>query len=119
MNNEMSSKTKNVTYYVEGPDWVQTVSLDTNAFDTEEVQIIEAGTRAIEQEMEKTDNFNIGAMLVIRKSKKAKTEKFVNAYLCLNNAAQYSLAEDLRKNYKAQTGNDLAVDDMGMSEWDK
>jgi hypothetical protein len=43
----------------------------------------------------------------------------VNAYLCLNNAAQYSLAQDLRKNYKAQTGNDLAVDDMGMSEWDK
>jgi len=91
--------------------------LDPNAFDTEEAQLFEAGTKAIEQEMERTENFNIGAMLIVKKSKKTRTEKFVSAYVCLNNAAQYSLAEDLRKNYKKQTGNDLAVDGGEMSEW--
>jgi hypothetical protein len=111
----MSSKTKMVSYYVEGPDWSQNVSLDSDAFDTENVQIIEAGTRAIEQEMKKTENFNIGALLIVKKGKKVKGEKLVNAYICLNNAAQYELAEDLRKNFKAQTGQDLAID-AGISE---
>lgn len=104
-----------VSYYVEGPDWSQNVSLDSDAFDTENVQIIEAGTRAIEQEMKKTENFNIGALLIVKKGKKVKGEKLVNAYICLNNAAQYELAEDLRKNFKAQTGQDLAID-AGISE---
>lgn len=111
----MSSKTKTVSYYVEGPDWDQNVTLDINAFDTENAQLFEAGTRAIEQEMKKTDNFNIGALLLVKKNKKSKTEKLVNAYVCLNNAAQYELAEDLRKNFKAQTGQDLAID-AGISE---
>jgi hypothetical protein len=113
--NNMSSKTKMVSYYVEGPDWSQNVSLDSDAFDTENVQIIEAGTRAIEQEMKKTENFNIGALLIVKKGKKVKGEKLVNAYICLNNAAQYELAEDLRKNFKEQTGQDLAID-AGISE---
>jgi hypothetical protein len=113
--NNMSSKTKTVSYYVEGPDWGQNVTLDTDAFDTENAQVLEAGTRAIEQEMKKTDDFNIGALLIVKKGKKAKGEKLVNAYICLNNAAQYSLAEDLRKNFKAQTGQDLAID-AGISE---
>jgi len=113
--NNMSSKTKMVSYYVEGPDWNQNISLDSDAFDTENVQIIEAGTRAIEQEMKKTENFNIGALLIVKKGKKVKGEKLVNAYICLNNAAQYELAEDLRKNFKAQTGQDLAID-AGISE---
>lgn len=104
-----------VSYYVEGPDWGQNVSLNTDAFDTEESQVLEAGTRAIEQEMKKSDNFNIGAMLIVKKGKRVKGEKFVNAYVCLNNAAQYALAEDLRKNFKAQTGQDLAID-AGISD---
>jgi len=37
----------------------------------------------------------------------------INAYLCLVNVGQYQLAEDLRANFKKETGNDLAEDKMG------
>lgn len=111
----MSAKTKKVTYYVEGPDWTQVVQIDPAAFDTPDAQIFEAGTVAIEQELKTPDTFNVGALLIVKKSKKARTERLVNSYICLNNAAQYSIAEDLRKNFKAQTGQDIAKDDSGIS----
>lgn len=113
---KMSSKTKTVTYYVEGPDWEQVVQVDPNAFDTLNAQIFEAATKAVEQELKTPDNFNIGALLIVKKSKKAKAEHLVNAYICLNNAAQYSLAEDLRKNFKERTGQDIAADETGISQ---
>lgn len=112
----MSSKAKTISYYVEGPNWAQNVELDVDVFDTLPSQLFEAGARAIEQEIKKSDNFNLGALLIIKKSKKAKSEILVNAYICLVNAAQYKLAEDLRANYKKEHGADLAVDEQGFSE---
>lgn len=114
---EMSAKEKTATYYIEGPDWSQTVSVDADIFDDESSQIFEAATKAIEKEIKKSDtNFNIGPLLIVKKSKKAKKEKLVSAYICLNNAALYNVAEDLRKNFKAQTGQDIALDDAGIIE---
>jgi hypothetical protein len=112
----MKSQTKTVTYYVEGPDWVQPVSIDTDIFDTESSQLFEACARAIEQEMKKPTTFNIGALLIVKKTKNSRKEKLVSAYISLNNAAQYSLAEDLRKNFLKESGQDLAKDDSGISE---
>lgn len=112
----MSSKTKTISYYVEGPNWAQTVELDIEIFDTPPSQIFEAGARAIEQEIEKSDNFNLGAVLIVKKNKKAKAELLVNSYICLINAAQYKLAEELRANYKKESGQDLAKDEQGFSE---
>ncbi len=112
----MSSKTKTITYYIEGPDWAHNIELDTEVFDTLPSQLFEAGTRAIEKQMSITDKFNIGAVIIAKKSKKAKLEMLVNSYICLINAAKYGLAEDLRNNFKKETGQDLATDDAGFSE---
>lgn len=112
----MSSKTKTVSYYVEGPNWAQTVELDTEIFDTEACQIFEAGTRAIEQELKKSDDLDLGPFLLVKKTKKAKTELFVNTYICLNNSGHYKLAEELRSNYKKESGEDLAQDEQGYSK---
>lgn len=113
---KMKSQTKTITYYVEGPDWVQPVSIDSEIFDTENSQLFEACARAIEQELKKPTTFNIGALLIVKKTKNSKKEKLVNSYIALNNAAQYSLAEDLRKNFLSQSGQDLSKDDAGISE---
>jgi hypothetical protein len=113
---KMSSKTKTVTYQVEGPDWVHTVMVEADIFETEQERLFEAGTRAIEKEMKSPNTFNIGALLIIRKGKSSKNERLVNSYICLNNAALYNIAEDLRKNFKAQTGQDIATDTTGISD---
>jgi hypothetical protein len=112
----MSSKTKTITYYVEGPDWSQSVSLDTEIFETEEEQIFEAASRAIEKEITTSENFNLGAIIIVKKSKKAQKEILVNSYICLNNVGHQRLAEDLRKNFMKQTGQDLAKDENGYTE---
>ena len=114
--NEMS-KTKMMTFYVEGPDWEQNVSLDPTLFDDERSQLFEAASLAIEKQMkiplEDDEDFNLGALLLVRKSKTAKKEAMVNAYICLVNVGQYQLAEELRANFKKETGNDLASDKTG------
>ena len=110
--NEMS-KTKMMTFYVEGPDWGHNVSLDPTLFDDERSQLFEAATLAIEKQMKEGEELNLGALLLVRKSKNAKKEAMVNAYLCLVNVGQYQLAEELRANFKKETGNDLAADKMG------
>jgi hypothetical protein len=41
---------------------------------------------------------------VAQASKAAKKEAMVNAYICLVNVGQYQLAEELRANFKKETG---------------
>ena len=111
--NEMS-KTKMMTFHVEGPNWEQNVSLDPNVFDDERSQLFEAASLAIEKQMkiplEDDEEFLLGALLIVRKSKTAKKEALVSAYLCLVNVGQYQMAEQLRANFKKETGDDLASD---------
>jgi len=107
------SKEKTISFFVEGPNWEHTVSLDPTIFDDERSQLFEAATLAIEKQMKKDDDLNLGACILVRKSKAAKKEAMVNAYLCLVNVGQYQLAEDLRKNFKESTKQDLADDTMG------
>jgi len=109
------SKTKLTTFFVEGPDWEQTVSVDTELCDGERAQLFEAATRAVEKQMEETDTLNVGAILLVKKSKAAKKEAMVNAYICLLNASKHTLAENLRENFKKETGQDLAADQNGYS----
>lgn len=111
----MSDKTKMINFYVEGPDWIQTVSVDPELLDTERDQLIEAATLAIEKQIRDTDALNLGAILIVKRSKAAKKEALVNAYLCLVNAGQYKLAETLRKDFKKSSGQDLAQDKNGYS----
>ena len=101
-----------MSFYVEGPDWGHSVSLDPELFDDERSQLIEAASLAVERQM-KEDDMNLGAIIIVKKSKAAKKEALVNAYLCLVNVGQYKLAEDLRANFKKETGKDLAEDKMG------
>ena len=42
------SKEKTISFFVEGPDWEHTVSLDPTIFDDERSQLFEAATLAIE-----------------------------------------------------------------------
>jgi hypothetical protein len=103
-------------YYVEGPDWERTVELDATVFKTRSAQLIEAASRAIETEMKKRDNFNLGGVVIVKDTRSSNREVLVNAYLCLNNVAQYALARKLREKFKTQTGQDLAADRVGYSQ---
>jgi hypothetical protein len=109
------SKPKSMTFYVEGPDWEQNVSVDPTVCDDERSQLFEAATRAVEKQIKSSDVLNVGAILLVRKSKTAKKEAMVNAYICLVNAGQHILAENLRMNFKTQSGTDLAMDENGYS----
>lgn len=124
-----------MNFYVEGPDWEQSVSIDPELFENERDQLIEAGTLAIEKQIratpskeggtlgaekktltiQDTEVFNLGAILLVKKSKTAKKEAMVNAYICLINAGQYKLAEMLRVDFKKASGQDLAQDTNGVS----
>lgn len=104
------------TFYVEGPDWAVEVDVDTDIHDTERSQLIEAGTLAIEKQVKEDCALKIGAAVIVKKSKNAKKGAFVNAYLCLNNASMFKVAENLRETFKKESkGNDLAVDTEGFS----
>lgn len=109
------SKTKMMTFYVEGPDWGHNVSLDPELFDDERSQMFEAATLAIEKQMRESEELNLGAILLVKRSKTAKKEAMVNAFLCLVNIGQYVLAENLRENFKKSSGQDLAEDKHGYS----
>lgn len=108
------TKEKKITYKVEGPDWNTEVEIDAEIFESESDQLFEAGTRAIENMLKENDELNIGAIILIKKNKSTR-EAMVNAYICLNNAGKYSLAENLRENFKKNSGQDLAADDTGYS----
>lgn len=108
------NKTKMMSFYVEGPDWGHTVSIDPELFDNERAQIIEAASAGIEKQVE-SDEFNLGAIVIVKKNKTSKKEALVNAYLCLVNIGKYKLAEDLRTNFKKNSGQDLAEDNTGYS----
>ena len=110
------SKTKMLSFYVEGPDWGHTVFLNPELFDDERAQIFEAATLAIEKQMKESDELNLGPILLVRKSKSATKEAMVNAFfLCLVNIGQYVLAENLRENFKKSSGQDLSEDKNGYS----
>lgn len=113
MNSNMR-KTKMMSFYTEGPDWSHTVSIDPEIFEDERAQLIEAATIGVQKQM-KEDDFNLGAIVIVKKSKSSKKEALVNAYLCLVNLGQYELAENLRKNFKKSSGQDLAEDKNGYS----
>lgn len=111
----MTNMTKEkITYHVEGPDWVYEAEIDTEIFNSEKDQLFEAGTRGIESQLKEVKELNIGAILIVKKLKSSR-EALVNTYICLNNAAQYKLAEKLRESFKSQSGQDLALDETGYS----
>ena len=110
---KMTKQTKAI-FHVEGPDWKTIVELDADVFESEAEQLFEAGTLAVEYVLTENDETNIGAILLVKKNKSTK-EAMVNSYICLNNAGQYELAEELRTNFKKQSGQDLALDQNGYS----
>lgn len=109
------TKEKKVSYYVEGPNWETNVSLDAEIYDDERGQLLEAGTLAIEKRIKEDGDLQLGAILIVKKSKRSHKEALVNAYICLINAGQYKIAENLRSTFKKETGNDLASDEKGFS----
>lgn len=112
----MKNKNESV-FYVSGPDWDVVVNVDVEVNEGEREQLLEAGTIAIERKLSvnKDADVNFGPILLVKKGKKTSREAMVNTYHCLTNAAKYNLAEDLRVNYKKDTGNDLALDEKGYS----
>lgn len=110
--------TKAKTFIVEGPNWKTEVSVEVEDHDDRSI-IFEAATRGMEKqlnELEDNNSFDIGPIVILReKGKKKTSEKFVNAYICLNNCGMYKMAEGLRSNYKNATGNDLSLDSDGIS----
>jgi hypothetical protein len=111
--NRSMSKTKMISFYVEGPDWSHSVSLDSMLFDDERSQLFEAASLGLEKQFKNADNVNVGALVIVKKTKTSKKEAFVNSYICLINIGMYELAENLRVNFKKETGNDLAEDKIG------
>jgi hypothetical protein len=108
-------KDKKTTFFVEGPNWETEVMVDTVIHDGERSQLIEAATLAIEQKIDREEDLQLGAIILVKKSKKSSKEAMVNAYICLVNAAQYKMAENLRNNFKKESGTDLATDQNGFS----
>lgn len=111
----MSNKTKMMSFYIEGPDWAQNVSIDPELFDDERSQLFEAASVGLEKQMKENDNMNLGALICVKKTKNSKKEAYVNAYICLINIGYYQHAEELRTNFKKESGNDLAEDKTGYS----
>ena len=109
------TKDKKTTFYVEGPNWDAEVMVDTVIHDDERSQLIEAATLAIEQKIDREEDLQLGAVILVKKAKKSSKEAMVNSYICLVNAAQYKMAENLRNNFKKESGNDLATDQNGFS----
>lgn len=109
------TKEKKVSYYVEGPNWETNVSLDAEIHDDERSQLLEAATLAIEKRIKEEEDLQLGAVLIVKKTKRSQKEALVNAYICLINAGQYKIAENLRTTFKKETGNDLASDEKGFS----
>ena len=109
------TKPKITTFYVEGPDWEQSVGVDVNVCEDERSQLFEAATLGLELQLKQTETLNVGAIILVRKGKVAKKEAMVNAYICLLNSGQHVLAENLRTNFKASSGQDLALDEIGYS----
>ena len=108
-------KEKLLTFYVEGPDWEHTVAVDPSLCEDERAQLFEAATLAVEKQLKVAETLNVGAIILVKKGKSAKKEAMVNAYICLVNAGQHILAENLRENFKKQSGQDLAADETGYS----
>ena len=73
-----------MSFYVEGPDWGHTVSIDPELFDNERAQIMEAASSGVEKQID-SDEFNLGAIVMVKKNKSSKKEALVNASLCLVN----------------------------------
>lgn len=109
-------KLKAQSYHVEGPDWAHVVSVNPEIFDDERSQLFEAASLGVEKQLKEAQVLNLGAIILVKKSKTAKKEAMVNAYLCLVNVGQYALAENLRASFKQQSGGqDLATDTNGYS----
>jgi hypothetical protein len=101
-------------YHVEGVDWKLEVSIDGSIFETDRDQLIEAASQALEARLKSEDKLNLGPLLIVKKDK-SKKEAMVNSFICLNNVGEFELAQDLRNNFLSGSGQDLALDDIGVS----
>ena len=109
------TKSKDNTFTVEGPDWRREVEVNSDIYTDEIETFIEAGTLGIESEWKARSEIKLGPIVIVKKKKGNSKEAMVNAYKCLINASQFKLAEKLRGEYKDQTGQDLALDETGVS----
>ena len=64
-----------MSFYVEGPNWVQNVSVDSELLDNERDQLIEAGTLAIEKQVREAEELDLGAVLLVKRAKTSKKEE--------------------------------------------
>jgi hypothetical protein len=103
---------KKQKYYVEGPDWKIKVQVNTLKHVDVASRLFEAGSSAIKNQLENCD-LNLGAVVLIRPDTPDGEEFIVNSFICLLRAGEDKLAMKLRKKFKASTGLDLAVDDIG------
>lgn len=104
-------KEKTETFVVEGPDWHKKVSVDLSIFSDDRSIYIEAASLALHEHYQLigTGAFNVGPVVEV-KCKGSGKNCIVNSYVCLTNIGLHKLAEDLRTNYKALSGQDLAID---------
>lgn len=104
------------TFYVEGPNWKETVSLDADIFPTEDERILEAATIAIETSSKRSNSkFQLGPMVQVKEKTGQERTALVNAYKCLLNAGKHDLAKRLHTNFQKNEGQDLGLDDKGYS----
>lgn len=112
----MTHNSTEITFCVEGPDWKETVSVDTDIFPDESTQLFEAATVAIEKNFKLYGKkFKLGPMVQLKEKAGKKRTALVNAYVCLMNAGKPSLAERLNSRFKESEGQDLSIDDKGYS----
>ena len=112
----MTQRSTTTTFCVEGPGWKETVSIDTDIFPEESMQLFEAATIAIENNFKLYgQKFKLGPMVQIKEKSGKKRTALVNAYMCLNNAGKPALAERLNRKFKEAEGQDLSIDDAGYS----
>ena len=112
----MTKHLPTTTFYVEGPNWKETVSIDTEIFSDESQSLFEAATIGIEESFRKQGKkFKLGPMVQIKEKNGKQRTALVNSYVCLLNAGKHDLAERLNSNFKESEGQDLSTDDSGFS----
>lgn len=112
----MTHRTTFTTFYVEGPNWKETVEVDSDMFSDDGQRVLEAATQAIEVSSKALKSkFKLGPMVQVKEKGGKERTALVNTYTCLSNAGKHSLAQRLNVKFMDSEGQDLSSDEIGFS----
>lgn len=116
----MTKESTSAVFNVSGPQWSETVTIDLSDFSDDRSKYLEIATRGIELQWKAVvEKFRLGPFVAVKQKTKSSKSVLVNSYWCLLNSSMPSaqnIAEKLRENFNAETGQDLKLDTVGYVE---